>query len=220
MMMPWYGAVHGSKQRAAHAGAWVASMHPIGGGPVPVCTVCLNHLWLLWPCPAGTNPAPAPVHAAPPPSSPPVQPCVLFVGEKFESVPALKLAKSLLLDFFRGEHVESINLAGVDRVLMAVAEDDERISLRQYSIRFKKSGSRTPRVALSEMGPRMGLAVRRHRTAPPDLVSDAMAKKVLKKKVRTDRAACADRSIYPLFLCVCVHACMHGWMLASGHPAR
>jgi hypothetical protein len=34
-----------------------------------------------------------------------LQPCILFVGEKFESAPALKLARSLLLDIFRGEQV-------------------------------------------------------------------------------------------------------------------
>jgi ribosome production factor 2 len=49
------------------------------------------------------------------------QPCVIFVGEKFESVPALALAKSLLLDMFRGEPVDKINLAGIDRVVMAGA---------------------------------------------------------------------------------------------------
>jgi ribosome production factor 2 len=34
-----------------------------------------------------------------------LQPCILFVGEKFESVPALKMARSLVLDMFRGEQV-------------------------------------------------------------------------------------------------------------------
>lgn len=49
----------------------------------------------------------------------PLQPCIIFAGDKFESVPALALAKSLLLDMFRGEPVGKINLAGIDRVLMA-----------------------------------------------------------------------------------------------------
>lgn len=49
----------------------------------------------------------------------PAQPLIVFVGEKFESVPALQLAKSLLLDMFRGEQVDRINLAGIDRVVMA-----------------------------------------------------------------------------------------------------
>jgi hypothetical protein len=33
------------------------------------------------------------------------QPCIVFLGEKFESVPALSQARSLLLDIFRGEQV-------------------------------------------------------------------------------------------------------------------
>ncbi|KAG2442290.1 hypothetical protein HXX76_002376 [Chlamydomonas incerta] len=102
------------------------------------------------------------------------KPLIIFMGEKFESVPALALAKSLLLDLFRGEQVDKINLAGIDRVVMAVALDDARLQLRQYSIRFKKSGTRIPRVALTEMGPTMGLSVRRYRLPPSDMAAEAM----------------------------------------------
>ncbi len=38
------------------------------------------------------------------------QPCFVFVGEQFENVPEFKLAKSMLLDFFRGRQVDGINL--------------------------------------------------------------------------------------------------------------
>lgn len=38
------------------------------------------------------------------------QPCFAFVGEQFESDPDFRLAKSMLLDLFRGRLVESINL--------------------------------------------------------------------------------------------------------------
>ena len=38
------------------------------------------------------------------------QPCFVFVGEQFENVPEFRLAKSVLLDFFRGRLVEGINL--------------------------------------------------------------------------------------------------------------
>lgn len=57
----------------------------------------------------------------------PPQPCMLFVGEKFESVPGLKVARSMLLDLFRGEQVSSINLAGVDRVIVTYAVDDAQV---------------------------------------------------------------------------------------------
>ena len=49
------------------------------------------------------------------------QPCIIFVGEKFESVPEMRQLKSVLLDYFRGEQVTAINLAGLDRVIMATA---------------------------------------------------------------------------------------------------
>ncbi|GLC50860.1 hypothetical protein PLESTB_000439900 [Pleodorina starrii] len=110
------------------------------------------------------------------------KPCVIFVGQKFESVPALALAKSLLLDMFRGEPVDKINLAGIDRVLMAVAVDDDRLQLRQYSVRFKKSGTRIPRVALTEMGPRIAFSVRRFRLPPTDLQKEALKQPRLGKK--------------------------------------
>ena len=39
-----------------------------------------------------------------------VQPCFVFVGEGFENNPDLRMAKSLLLDFFRGRQIDAINL--------------------------------------------------------------------------------------------------------------
>lgn len=55
-----------------------------------------------------------------------------------------------------------------------MATDDTHFQVRQYTIRFKKSGTRVPRVALAEMGPRMALCVRRYRAAPPDVEREAM----------------------------------------------
>ncbi len=39
-----------------------------------------------------------------------VQPCMVFAGEQFENDPDFKLAKSMLLDMFRGRLVEKVNL--------------------------------------------------------------------------------------------------------------
>ncbi len=40
----------------------------------------------------------------------PPQPCMVFAGEQFENNADFKLAKSILLDMFRGRVVEKINL--------------------------------------------------------------------------------------------------------------
>lgn len=113
---------------------------------------------------------------------PPPQPCVIFVGEKFESVPEMKQLKSVLLDYFRGEQVDAINLAGLDRVIMAVAAAGDKLLLRQYTIKLKKSGTRVPRVALREMGPSLDLAIRRLRAPPSELEKEACRRPKLGKK--------------------------------------
>lgn len=57
-----------------------------------------------------------------------------------------------------------------------------QLLLRQYVIKFKKSGTRTPRVELSEMGPRLDLSVRRHRPPPHEVEKEAMKQPQLGKK--------------------------------------
>ncbi len=110
------------------------------------------------------------------------KPCIIFVGERFESVPELKQLRSTLLDYFRGEQVEAINLAGLDRVIMAVAVSATQVLLRQYTIKLKKSGARVPRVALREMGPSFDLSVRRHRAPPAELEKEACRQPKIGKK--------------------------------------
>ena len=39
-----------------------------------------------------------------------MQPCFVFMGDKFESEPNYRLAKAMLLDLLRGRVVEGINL--------------------------------------------------------------------------------------------------------------
>jgi len=80
------------------------------------------------------------------PSAPLPQPCFLFVGERFEAHPDFALAKSLLLDLFRGEAVDELNLMGLDHVMAAYAPDDKTLILRTYHISLKRSGTRVSKV--------------------------------------------------------------------------
>jgi ribosome production factor 2 len=133
------------------------------------------------------------------------KPGLAFVGSAFEAVPAAAAARSLLLDLLRGRVVPAINLAGVDRLILVVAEGGGggegaaqpstsssasappvRLSLRQFALRLKKSGGRTPRVEATEIGPALDLVLRRHLPGPPDLVKAALkaAAGPAKKKVR------------------------------------
>lgn len=110
------------------------------------------------------------------------KPLIAFVGEKFESVPALTQLRSTLLDYFRGEQIKGINLAGLDRIIIATAVDDKEVLLRQYAIKMKKSGTTVPRVVLEEMGPSLDFEVRRQRAAPGDLEKEACRQPKMGKK--------------------------------------
>ena len=77
-------------------------------------------------------------------------------------------------------------LQGLDHVIFVTPQNSKLLLLRQYSIVFKKSGTRIPRVELAEMGPSLNLSIRRTREAPTELANESMKQaKVAKRKVRT-----------------------------------
>ncbi|KAF3788514.1 Ribosome production factor 2-like protein [Nymphaea thermarum] len=102
------------------------------------------------------------------------KPFFAFIGEGFETVEELKHLKETLLDLFRGEVVEYLNLAGVDRAFVCTAVSSNKVVLMHCSIHLKKSGTSIPRIELVEIGPSMNLVVRRHRLPNDDLRKEAM----------------------------------------------
>jgi len=101
------------------------------------------------------------------------KPMFIFVGEEFETNENFKVARNLFLDFFRGEVLEKINLASLDRVISCTAHG-EKIFFRQYGVLMKKSGSKFPRIELEEVGPTMDLSIRRRKQASDELVKAAL----------------------------------------------
>ncbi|KAJ4786599.1 Ribosome production factor 2-like protein [Rhynchospora pubera] len=112
------------------------------------------------------------------------KPLFAFIGEEFESVDELKHLKEVLLDFFRGEVVESLNLTGVDRVFVCTALSSKTILLMHCALRLKKSGTSIPRMELVEVGPSMDLVVRRHRLPSESLLKEAMKTPDHAKKIK------------------------------------
>ncbi|BBN07155.1 ribosome production factor 2 [Marchantia polymorpha subsp. ruderalis] len=114
------------------------------------------------------------------------KPCFAFLGDAFESKPELAHLKEMLLDFFRGEEVETINVGGLDRVFVCAAAGD-KVYLRHCGIELKKSDeSKFPRVELVEVGPCFDISIRRSRKPSEDLRREAMKMplKTAKKKVK------------------------------------
>ncbi|XP_061368722.1 ribosome production factor 2 homolog [Gastrolobium bilobum] len=102
------------------------------------------------------------------------KPFIAFIGEGFEAVDELKHFKEVLLDLLRGEVVENLNLAGLDRAYVCTALSPNRVFFTHCALRLKKSGSIVPRMELVEVGPSMDFVVRRHRPPNDSLRKEAM----------------------------------------------
>ncbi|XP_028903267.1 ribosome production factor 2 homolog [Ornithorhynchus anatinus] len=113
------------------------------------------------------------------------KPMLIFAGDAFDSNEEYKRLKSLFIDFFKGPTVPNIRLAGLEYVLHFTALGG-KIYLRCYKLLLKKSGCRTPRIELEEMGPSLDLVMRRTHLASDDLYKLSMrvpkATKPKKKK--------------------------------------
>jgi ribosome production factor 2 len=77
-------------------------------------------------------------------------------------------------------------LQGIEHVISFTLTEDMTILMRSYKILLKKSGLKTPRIELDEIGPSIDFSIRRTKIASKDLYKLATKKpaelKVTKKK--------------------------------------
>lgn len=131
-----------------------------------------------------------------------VKPLVSFSGAGFEDPGegGLRLAKSLLLDFFRGQEAKEVDVEGLQMLISFFApeqkEGDEQgkrmVHMRVYRLVTKKSGQKVPRVEVEEIGPRVDMKIGRVREADEGMWKEAMKKgrggeEKRKKNVEMDR---------------------------------
>ncbi|EDV24757.1 uncharacterized protein TRIADDRAFT_56868 [Trichoplax adhaerens] len=110
------------------------------------------------------------------------KPCLIFAGEAFETQTDYIRLKHMLLDFFRGPKVDNIRLNGLEHVIHITALK-EKILFRCYKVLLKKSGTKTPRVELQEMGPSIDFELRRTKLGSEELLKEARkVPRVLKPK--------------------------------------
>ena len=69
------------------------------------------------------------------------KPCILFLGDQWESDTMYTRIQNLLLDFFRGDKIDMISLKGVDHVI-ACTSSEGNILIRTYAVGFRKSGTK------------------------------------------------------------------------------
>ncbi len=121
-----------------------------------------------------------------------VRPLMVFHGDLFDTHPRFTQVKSLLLDMYQAHHDPGVPLMALEHVISVTAGpasgdlDAEgavlpKIHVRVYTLKLLASGSRVPRVALTEMGPRIDLSIRRHEEADPETLKAAMRRPKLSK---------------------------------------
>lgn len=110
-----------------------------------------------------------------------LRPMLLFAGSPWDdsTSTAHVLLKSMLVDVFKGEQSDKIDVEGLQYILLAAAEEPTEatapvIHLRWYKIITKRSGHKLPRVELDEIGPKFDFKIGRLREAAPDAMKEAM----------------------------------------------
>jgi len=122
-----------------------------------------------------------------------------FNGALFDMHPRYQHFKALMMDFFRQEAAEKMELDGLQYVMsLSVGEQQQQqlqsndnpgstpgtsqgdlppIHFRVYLIKSKKvPGSKVPRIELDEMGPRMDFKLGRWKEASDEVMSLALKK--------------------------------------------
>jgi len=114
------------------------------------------------------------------------KPCLIFNGPAWEQTEEYKHLRSIFIDLFHREHVDNVRLQGLEHAISFTAAEDGKVFLRSYKVLLKKSGCRTPRIELEEIGPRLDFTLRRSKLSSEDLMKHACRKpkvlKVIKKK--------------------------------------
>jgi ribosome production factor 2 len=113
---------------------------------------------------------------------------MVFCGPLFDMHPRYMHFKDLMMDFFRGQTVETMEIDGLQHVISISAgeqshdpsstkEDLPNILFRVYLIGSRKvAGSKVPRIELEEMGPRMDLKLGRWQEPNEEMMSLALKK--------------------------------------------
>jgi ribosome production factor 2 len=115
------------------------------------------------------------------------KPAFLFSGDEFELNEEYKNIKLLLLDFFRGQVVKSIDVLGIQTVINVIACQG-KILFRVYRIKLLKNSDTptVPKVELEPVGPFIDFVPGRQHLASADLKKQAHAipRELKPKKVK------------------------------------
>ena len=137
-------------------------------------------------------------HLKTPKSTPGHKPLMHFSSELFDSHPRYIQLKSMLMDLFNGQAIDSVCLSGLEHVIsvtIAPTPSDltsassvslPTVHVRTYTFKMLPSGVKTPRAELTPMGPHFDLMLRRNREADEEVMKAALKRpKIAKKEVES-----------------------------------
>uniref|UniRef100_A0A0K0ECA4 Ribosome production factor 2 homolog n=1 Tax=Strongyloides stercoralis TaxID=6248 RepID=A0A0K0ECA4_STRER len=101
------------------------------------------------------------------------KPCIILQGTEFETDETMTRIGNLFVDLFKGPSVSQVRLQGLETVIQITAVG-KNILLRVYKTILLKSGTKTPRVELVEVGPRIDFQLNRDKLASSSLWKDAL----------------------------------------------
>jgi ribosome production factor 2 len=116
-----------------------------------------------------------------------VRPLMVFHSDLFDTHPTYQQLKSHLLDMYNGHPLAEIPLTTIEHVISITAGPASdavplpKVHLRVYTIKLLASGSRIPRVQLTEMGPSIDFSVRRVQEADSEMMKAALKRPKLAK---------------------------------------
>ena len=105
-----------------------------------------------------------------------MRPCMIFVGSGWEADARLSSTRSLLLDTFRGVPTrpgDGVLLTSVSWCICVTQTGADSISLRSYTTELRRSGIRTPKVVVRDMGFHIDATIRRHQAPEPAMLKEA-----------------------------------------------
>jgi ribosome production factor 2 len=129
-----------------------------------------------------------------PKSTPGHKPLMHFSSELFESHPRYIQLKTILMDMFNGQVIDSICLSGLEHVISVTVAPTPpelnsasstsllRAHVRTYTFKMLSSGVKTPRAELTPMGPHFDVVLRRNREADEDMMKAALKRPKLSKR--------------------------------------
>ena len=127
-----------------------------------------------------------------------MKPMILFAGSMWddsstsEQGQIFATIKSLFLDIFSGEEIRTIDVEGLQYMLMIAAGEPEAgqnpvIHLRWYKVRTRKSGQKIPRVELDAVGPTFDFRVGRFKEAEASVMKEALKRARRPEEVRSKK---------------------------------